>query len=70
MTVNYASSEMEQAWQQVRAQWQKAGGVWNDAVRWQFEREFWQPLESLAPATIQEIERLAQVIAQARQNVR
>jgi len=39
-------------------------------VRWQFEREFWQPLESQVPATLKEVERLAQVIAQARRSVK
>jgi len=39
-------------------------------VRWQFEREFWQPLESQVPTTLQEMERLAQVIAGARRNVK
>jgi len=39
-------------------------------MRRQFEREFWQPLESQAPAALKEMERLAEVIAQARRGVR
>lgn len=70
MSLNVTSNQLQTAWQHLRNQWQKTAEAWNDSVRWQFEREFWQPLESQMPRTIQEMERLAQVIAQARQNVK
>ncbi len=70
MSLNLTHGQLQQAWQQLRQQWQKTAALWNDPVRWQFEREFWQPLEREVPATIREMDRLAQVISQARQNVR
>lgn len=69
MSLNVTHNRFQQAWQQLCRQWQKTVALWNDPVRWEFEREFWQPLEGQVPATLQTMERLAQVIAQARQNV-
>ncbi|HIC87993.1 MAG TPA: hypothetical protein EYP04_01105 [Anaerolineae bacterium] len=70
MSLNVTHNQLQQAWQQLRRQWQETAALWNDPVRWQFEQEFWQPLERQVPATLQEMDRLAQVMAQARQNVR
>jgi len=69
MSLGVTHNQFQQAWQQLRQQWQKTIALWNDPIRWQFEREFWQTLETQVPATMQTMERLAQVIAQARQNV-
>lgn len=70
MSLHITYNQFQQAWQQLRQQWHKTTALWNDPVRWQFEQEFWQPLESQVPVTLLKMERLAQVIAQARQNVR
>ncbi|QLQ06574.1 MAG: hypothetical protein HZY76_11355 [Anaerolineae bacterium] len=43
MSLNVTSRQLQTAWQQLRNQWQKTSEGWNDSVRWQFEREFWQP---------------------------
>ncbi len=67
--MNKTFSQLQQALQGLRQQWQRTNALWDDVVRWQFERESWQPLERQAQATLQEMERLAQVIAQAQQNV-
>jgi len=68
--LNTTRDELQEAWQRVRQRWQGTTALWNDPMRWQFEREFWQPLEDHAPATLKEMERLVQVIAQARRGVR
>ena len=69
MSLNFTHNQFQQVWHQLCQQWQKSTALWNDPVRWQFERDFWQALERQMPATLQTMERLAQVIAQAQQHV-
>lgn len=69
MSMNLIHNQVQQSWQHVNQQWQKTTAQWNDPVRWQFEQDFCQMLERQVPATLQTMERLAQVIAQAQQNV-
>lgn len=69
MSLNIVHSRFQQAWYQLRQQWQRTTSLWDDPVRWQFEQDFWDGLETRVSATLQAMERLAQVITQARQNV-
>jgi hypothetical protein len=39
-------------------------------MHWQFEREFWQPLETQVLATMNEMQKLADIVAQARRRVK
>ena len=50
--------------------WGAAASLWKDNVRWRFENEHWNPLESQTRATLAELERLEHVIAQAKSKVR
>ena len=68
--LNTTRAELQEAWQRLRQRWQGTTVLWNDPMCRQFEREFWQPLESQTLAVLKEMERLVQVIAQARQSVR
>ncbi len=68
--LNTTRAELQEAWQRVHRRWQGTTALWNDPMCRQFEREFWQPLEDQAPATLKEMGRLAEVIAQARRGVR
>ncbi len=70
MSMNPIHNRMQQSWQLLRQQWQKVGSLWRDEKYLQFEHEFWHPLESQMPSTLIELERMAQLIAQARQSVR
>lgn len=69
MSLNLIHDEFQQSAQHVRHQWQQTVYVWDDQVRWQFEGDFWQPLNMQLIATSQAMEALAQVISQARQQV-
>lgn len=64
------AAELQQAWQLLQQRWQQTRAVWNDPVARSFEKEHWTPLEQQARATQQEMERLAQVVAQARRSVK
>jgi len=68
--LNTTRAELQEAWQRLRQRWAETKTLWNDPVRQRFEREFWQPLETQMPAILGEMERLAQIIAQARRSVR
>jgi len=68
--LNTITAELQEAWQRLRQRWQGTTALWNDPMRRQFEREFWQPLEDQTPVTLREMEQLAQVITQAQRSVR
>ncbi len=68
--LNTTRAELHESWQRVRQRWQGTTALWNDSVHRQFEREFWQPLEDQVPATLKEMERLTEVITQARRSVK
>ncbi len=63
-------AELQGSWQRLCQRWQGTIALWNDPMRWQFEREFWQLLEDQMLLTLKEMEQLAQVIAQATRSVR
>jgi hypothetical protein len=64
------TAELQEAWQHLYQRWEQTKGLWSDRVSWQFERDFWQPLEKQVPATLKEMDRLAEVIAAAHRSVR
>jgi hypothetical protein len=64
-----AHDQLHNNWQSLRHQWQVSYAVWDDPVSLRFEREFWQSFERVVPETMEEIQRLAEVIAQARRSV-
>ena len=62
--------QLRNTWLSLQRQWQASCALWDDPVRHQFEREFWQDFERVVPATINEMQKLAEVIAQARRSVK
>jgi hypothetical protein len=65
-----AHDHLDQAWQSLQRQWQASSEQWNDPVSRRFEREFWEEYERVTLAMMAEIQRLAEVIAQARRAVK
>ena len=68
-TLFVARDQLDSAFQSLQRQWQASCALWDDPVRRHFEREFWQDSERIVLATINEMQKLAEVIAQARRNV-
>ncbi|MBC7228222.1 MAG: hypothetical protein H5T61_13495 [Thermoflexales bacterium] len=58
--------DLQTAFQVLNQRWEAARSVWNDVVRWHFERTYWEALEREARATHEEASRLADVLARAR----
>jgi hypothetical protein len=68
--LNTAISQLETEWKALALRWEETKKVWTDLVRRDFEKEYWETLAPQPPAVQREMERLAQVIAGARRNVK
>ena len=68
--LSHTTNELDTALRSLRQQWESTQEVWNDPVSRSFEQEYIVPLESQVQATQRAMERLAQVIAQARRSVK
>lgn len=64
------ATELEETWRWLCRQWDQTKSLWDDKVRRDWEEEFWTVLEQQVPATYREMERLAQVINRAQQDLR
>jgi hypothetical protein len=63
-------AQLNRAWITIHQHWGETKTVWNDSVRWDFEKDYWIPLENQVLSAQRELERLEQIIAQARQSLR
>ncbi len=62
--------KIDNEWHLLQRQWQVTTGLWNDFARHRFEREYMQTYEPTVFAALKELDRLAQVIAQAQKEVK
>jgi len=65
-----AHEHLKADWRVLQTRWQASRAQWDDAVAQRFEKDFWQECEQVLPATMQEILKLSEVLAQARRNVK
>jgi hypothetical protein len=68
--LNSAITQLDTAFKTLRQRWESTSAVWNDPVSRSFAQDYWAPLEEQVQATGREMDRLAQVIAQARRGVK
>lgn len=68
--VDHARETLRAHWRVLVQQWDATCEVWRDQVRDRFEKEYWHELSHIVPQTLDELERLAGVLAQARRQVR
>jgi hypothetical protein len=68
--LNEPIASFEENWLRLTQRWGAATEKWSDPVRWAFEKQTWAPLERQARETLLEMQRLAEVIAQARRQVK
>jgi len=57
-------------WKRLDNQWQITADQWHDAIRQRFEREFFQEYERTLPPVLNQMDRLAEVIAKALREVK
>jgi hypothetical protein len=67
MSVSAGSSKLNLALKTLRAHWDETKTRWSDPVSQAFEENHWTPLEAQVLTTLRAIDRLAQELAQARQ---
>lgn len=65
MNLQDGRAKLGYAAQKLRLRWDEANRHWNDAVSRDFERDHLVPLEPQIAATLQAIDRLADVISRA-----
>jgi hypothetical protein len=58
--------QLYSTWKTLQERWQETDRYWRDPVRQQFEEQHWSPLEPAVLSTLTAIDRLAQVLIQAR----
>jgi hypothetical protein len=68
--LNTIISQLDSNWKALALRWEETKKVWNDPVYRDFEKEYWDVLERQVRVTQNEMERLAQVIAGARRQVK
>lgn len=66
MSVAAGRGKLYAALKNARLRWQTTQEIWQDVVRKQFEEEVWEPLDAQAAAALRGIDRLAQILIQAR----
>ncbi len=68
--LNESVSALKESWMRLQQRFDDAKSKWDDPIRWAFEKQTWAPLERQARETLLEMQRLAEVIAQARRQVK
>lgn len=62
--------QAERIWRDLRRAWSRARGDWNDSVRQEFDRDYWQPVSTQFPLFLEELRTLEQTVDKARREVR
>jgi sRNA-binding protein len=60
-----SKEQLTDSLRQLSSNWESAKGVWNDAAREDFEKNYWQEFESSTVASIGKLEGLMETLAQA-----
>lgn len=53
----------------LRQRWEESKDLWDDPIRREFEKRHWQQLEQATRTTLDEMARLAEVLAKAQRHV-
>lgn len=64
------TTALKENWTRLERLWGAATEKWNDVARLAFGKQTWSPLERQARETLMEMQSLAEVIAQARRQVK
>lgn len=68
--VRQAQQQLQSRWNALRQQWSTSSSLWIDDVRRRFASQHWQEWERIVPSVLSEMQRLDQVLEQARREVR
>ena len=68
--LRHAHDHLQAEWQRLQDRWALTLERWRDVVCRRFEREYWQEYARAILPALQQMERLDEVIAQARREVK
>ncbi len=57
--------QLDTAGKLLRQRWEQTKPLWNDPVSQSFEQQYWATIEAQTRATLTEMQKVAQVIAEA-----
>ena len=69
-SIKAASESIQESWRLLLHQWQRTASLWSDAAQRQFQKSYMDEYEPAVIATLRELGRLEQVVAQARRSVK
>jgi sRNA-binding protein len=64
-----SKEQLTDSLRQLSSNWGSAKGVWNDAAREDFEKNYWAEFESSTAASIERLQDLIDTIAQAEREM-
>ncbi len=67
MSLTTGSMDLNGALKNLTLKWNDVTLVWHDAVRREFEEQFWDPLAARVVATLRAMDRLAPALTKMRQ---
>ncbi|MBV5340738.1 MAG: hypothetical protein J0665_14480 [Deltaproteobacteria bacterium] len=62
-------NHLDEYWSMLNGQWQITNGYWLDTKRDEFERDYWQTMESEFKKIIEELHRLREVLETVRSKI-
>jgi hypothetical protein len=62
MNLSSSSMELNGALKELRILWEETKGEWNDAVRSDFEKEFWEPFQERILSALRAVDRLSPIL--------
>ncbi|MCS7047233.1 MAG: hypothetical protein NZO58_12820 [Gemmataceae bacterium] len=67
MSLDMGRNRIYKEFEVLRLRWEAAQLTWQDVVRHEFTEQYWNPLDQAVLTTLGALDRLAPVLAQARQ---
>jgi sRNA-binding protein len=64
-----SKEQLTDSLRQLSSNWESAKGVWNDAAREDFEKNYWMEFESSTAASIEKLQDLINTLAQAEREI-
>lgn len=68
-SLSASKEQLADSLRQLSSNWESAKGVWNDAAREDFEKNYWTEFESVTATSIEKLQNLMDTIAQAERGI-
>jgi len=66
MNLSSSSMELHGALKELRILWEETEAAWNDPVRRDFEKQFWEPFQEQILGALRAVERLSPILDKVR----